>query len=586
MPMFSIGLWRANKGFMKFFALFMCFLLPLSALAQSDSVAHDFRPLVQKSLHNGEKRIVIAPGVYRLAPEAGQNIIWALRDLKDVEIIANGVTLIGTKLTRAVALENCQRVTLQGLTVDYDPLPFTQGTVIAAAPDKSWIEIQIHDGYPRQPYARIDIVDSQTRYRKKGMPFLWGTKAEMVAPNVVRVTLKGIGDAAQIGDYASLSTGQENGGVPHAVTIENCADITLQNVTVQSAPGMGILEADGEGRAQFLGCKIVRGPKPQGATEERLLTTSWDAMQSKTIKFGPRVENCTIEDAGDDSWSVQSSDFLVVKRENNHIVIASRDEWTDGVQIGDILRTSLSGPQAKITTRQVVKREAAQLAPEILEKLKAAAAYSLWSVSPKCFALELEKESPFQVGDSVFSLDRQGNGFVFRNNQIHSAGRVLIKAGGVVENNRLDTPHNITVCPEVPGEAAAGIKDLIIRGNIIRQSGFFCPAPWSATAGAISITAAASSTQLRPPNVFENIVIANNTFEDICGPNLVVTSAHNLKISGNHFVGAGQVKPKNTGESYHVSLDAIVWIKQCEDVQLLKNVIEDSGPFVGQAIVH
>ena len=242
---------------MKFFGLLlMCLLLPIVATAQND-----FRPLVRAALERGEKRIVIAPGVYRLSPEAGQNVIWTLSDVQDVEIIADGVTLIGTKLTRALQIDHCRNVTLQGLKVDYDPLPFTQGTVVAVAPDKSWIDIKIHDGYPRQPYARIDVIDPQTRYRKKGMPFLWGTKAEMSAPDTVRITLKNIGEAAVIGDLASLSTGQENGGVPHGITIENCASVTLRDVTLHCAPGMGILEADGEGRAQFFGLQNRARPQ-------------------------------------------------------------------------------------------------------------------------------------------------------------------------------------------------------------------------------------------------------------------------------------------------------------------------------------
>lgn len=565
---------------------FLAFYLLLIATAALGQPA-DFRPVVREALKKGERRIVIAPGVYRLAPEAGQGTIWTVRGAQDVEIIADGVTLVGTKLTRAVALENCRNMTLQGLTVDYDPLPFTQGTVTAAAPDKSWIDIKIHDGYPRQPYARIDVVDPQTRFRKKGMPFLWGTKAEMSAPDTVRVTLKGIGNAAAFGDYASLSTGSEAGLPPHGLTVENCAGTTLNNVTVHCAPGMGILEVDGEGRARFQGCKIVRGPKPPGATQERLLTTSWDAMQSKTIKYGPLVENCVIEDAGDDSWSVQSSDFLVVKRERNNITIATRDEWTDGVQVGDRLRTSLDGPEVKITARKVVKREAANLAPETLEKLKAAPAYSLWNVSPKCFELTIDRESPFKVGDSVYSPDRQGNGFKFANNKIHSPGRLLIKAGGLglVANNEFDTPHNITICPEIPGEAAAGIKGLIIRNNTIRSAGYFCPAPWSSAAGALSITASSKPPHLRPAGVFDGILIEGNIFENCNGPNLVLSSVRNVIVRDNKYVNAQQTKPNDTGAVYGIAANSVVWISQSEGVQIQRDAAANIGRFAGQPIV-
>lgn len=287
--------------------LALCLLILLSTPILRGA-EEDFRARVKEAIQRGEKRIVVAPGTYRLAPQSGGEL-WSLGGLKDVEIIADGVTLVGTKLMRAISLHRCSGVTLQGLTVDYDPLPFTQGEVVAAAEDGNHIDVKLHAGYPRKPYARIDIVDPKTRFRKKGMPFLWGTKAEMIGEDVVRVSREGIAKLARPGDLASLSTGQET-GAPHAISMDQCERIAFRNVTVHSAPGMGILEADGEGGSSFVSCRIVPGPKPMGATEARLLSTSWDAFQSKTIRKGPRVENCEITDAGDDSWSVQSADFM------------------------------------------------------------------------------------------------------------------------------------------------------------------------------------------------------------------------------------------------------------------------------------
>ena len=63
---------------------------------------------------------------------------------------------------------------------------------------------------------------------------------------------------------------------------------------------------------------------PAGATGPRLLSTSWDAMQSKTIRRGPRVEGCEIREAGDASWSVQSSDFLVLRKTGPTLILNFR----------------------------------------------------------------------------------------------------------------------------------------------------------------------------------------------------------------------------------------------------------------------
>ncbi|MEK7949122.1 right-handed parallel beta-helix repeat-containing protein [Luteolibacter soli] len=546
----------------------------------------DFRPMVTEAITKGEKKIVIPAGTYRLAPVGGEKCVWSLHDLKDLEIIADGVTLISTKLTRALAIDACSGVTLRGLTVDYDPLPFTQGTVTAVAEDKSWIDVKLHAGYPRQPYSRIDVVDPATRYRKKGMPFLWGTKAELHGDDTVRVTLKGIGNTATVGTLASLNTGPATDGIPHALSIEHCSSLTLRGVTIHSAPGMGILECDGDGKTAYLGCRVVPGPIPDGASEARLLSTSWDAMQTKTVRHGPRVEDCEIREAGDDSWSVQSADFMVLKATGNTLVIACRDEYTIGVESSDRLKTRIGGPEATITARRGLSRAGATLDADVLAKLKDAPQWSEWKVSPKCLEVTLDQALPVKPGDSLYSPDRMGNGFAFLNNRIHSSGRVLIKAAGRIEGNILDTPHALVVCPELPDKAAAGIDGLVIRKNTIRRSGWFCAAPWSAQAGALSITAAGDAQQLRPPGVFANLVIENNTFEDCSGPNLAITSARGVKVSGNHFIRPHHDKPDGTGGSYGIASNAVIWTTQCEDVEMKDNPITEPGPFCGEQVVE
>ncbi|WP_038160816.1 right-handed parallel beta-helix repeat-containing protein [Verrucomicrobium sp. BvORR106] len=556
-------------------SLSWCLFFVATVTLRSAEPTADFRDGVKAALQRGEKRIIIPPGTYRLGPKGGGEL-WLIQGARDVEIIADGVTLVGTKLMRAISLHRCSGVTLQGLTVDYDPLPFTQGEVVAAAADDGSIDVKLHAGYPRKPYSRIDVVDPKTRYRKKGMPFLWGTKAEMVGEDVVRVRLPGIAKTAVVGDLVSLSTGQEM-GAPHAISVDGCERITFRNVTVHSAPGMGILEADGEGGSIFTQCKIVPGPKPADATEIRLLSSSWDAFQSKTIRKGPVVEECEISHAGDDSWSVQSSDYVVLNSEGGTVVLASRDEFTDGVQNGDRLRQNVEGKEYRITSRKVVSRAEAGLSEEVLEKLRESTTWSPWKVSPRCIVVTLDVPNALAPGDSVYSPDRMGNGFVFRNNHLHSPGRVLLKAGGLMEGNTLETPHALVVCPELPAGAAAGIDGLIIRNNIIRNGGWFCAAPWSSQAGIISITATNGSTELRTDTVFKDFIIEGNTIERGAGPHLVISSSKGLVLRNNRSLNPQQETPPDTGASYKIPKKAVMWLVHCEDAVKEGNIAEITG---------
>jgi len=498
----------------------------------------DFRQLLEQAIQENKREVVIPPGLYRMSPPDGGGAHIRVLNARDMTIIADGVTVICEDLTRGIIFSHCDHVKIRGLTLDYDPLPFTQGTVTAIGGDSNSIEVTLHAGYPRKPYSRVDICDPKTRFRKYGMPFLWGSKAEMIAADKVRVSYPGIGKVAAVGDLVSLSTGPRNGGQPHGIAIENCSAMVFENITVYTAPGMGIIESDGEGGSRYVNCRVVPGPVPQGATEARLLSSTWDAMQSKTTRRGPVVEKCEIRDAGDDSWSVQSSDYVILKQDANEIVIGYRDLYCAGPQVGDKL--AANGVSATATVKEchpVSSLREAGVSAEMINKVENAKSWNYWQVGGKFARLILVRDSPFKLGLSIYCPDRQGNGFVFRNNKLHSSGRILIKASdGIIENNTVINGHSgVTVCPEIPATSVL-IHDLVIRNNSFTATGNFCPAPWSVQAGCISITDRGfTENNPLPYPTFANIRIEDNRFDQINSPAIVVTSANNVVIKGNQF---------------------------------------------------
>jgi len=551
------------------------------------------RSLVAEAVNRKVKEVIIPPGVYRGAPAEGERCVMRIQAAKELHIKADGVTMLCTKLARAIQIDNCQNLKISGLAIDYDPVPFTQGDIVKVAEDGSWVDVKIHLGYPVKAYSRIDIVDPKTRMRKRGMPYLWGAKSVLTEPGIVRVTQKDLGKIAQVGDLASMSTGEEKGFDCHAVVISGSEATTFDDITIYCAPGMGIVESGGEGNAHFNGVKIIPGPPPPGATEKPILTTSWDAIQHNYCHKGPLVENCLIEDAGDDSWSVQASDYLVLKNDGLKMLVAPRDQEATKLLAGDRLRQSLASPEA--TIRQVVRkigRKEADLAPEMLEKLDKAEKYSLWHVRSVCLELTLDKPSPFAVGESVYSPDRRCEGYVFRNNQVNSSGRILLKAGhGLIENNALINLHGIMVCPEIPGNAAAGISDITIRNNSLIAPGHFCENMSSSQAGAIAISADENDPavkgrkQFRPAGVFENILIENNLIQDSGGVAILVGSAKNVVVKNNRIVGSHQTPPLKFGATLGIDQSCAIYFTTCDGVVLKNNRIENPGKFLKKDMI-
>ena len=125
------------------------------------------RALIATALDAGNKRIVIPPGRYRVEAERGGHLVFS--DLTNVEIVAENVELVCTSTIRAVLFEKCTNVTLRGLTVDYDPLPFTQGRIVALAPDKSWIDFEVAQGYPQHALRdSFQIYNPETATLRRG----------------------------------------------------------------------------------------------------------------------------------------------------------------------------------------------------------------------------------------------------------------------------------------------------------------------------------------------------------------------------------------------------------------------------------
>ena len=581
--------------------VFICASLLLSPLAALSAAAdratihemEELRALLADAVSKQARELVIPPGIYRGGPGKDSRTVITLDHVQDLQIRAAGVTMVCTRLTRALQIEHCKNLGISGLVITYDPLPFTQGDIVKVADDGSWVDVKIHQGYPLKAYSRIDVVDRTTRMRKRGMPFLWGAKASLMEDGVVRVTQKDLGKIAKVGDLASMSTGSEAGFPCHGVVIEDSEATVLEDCTVHCAPGMGILESGGEGRAHFNRVQIVPGAPPDGATEPPILSTSWDAIQHKTCRHGPLVENCVITDAGDDSWSIQASDYLVLKTDGSHAVVAARDHGANNLQAGDRLRLSLDSPEVII--REVVRkvgRQNAGLAPAVLERLNEAQQYSSWRVGSDCLELILDKPLPCAVGASVYSPDRHAEGYIFRNNEVHSSGRILLKSGnGVIENNKLTDLHGIMVCPEIPGDAAAGIRHIAIRNNVLIAPGHCCENSSSAQAGAIAVVADAGDPKnkgrklFRPSGLFEDVLIENNSIQDSDGVGILVSSARQVVIKNNRISGSHQNPPLKFGAAAGVDQSCAVYLAQCAGVELTNNQVEKPGRFLQKGLI-
>jgi len=571
-----------------FLAIFVIGSIAHATPAPSVNSMEALRRIVSDGLASGQKRIVIPPGIYKGGPLPGKGEHLSIVGAKNITIVADGVSMICTDYTRAITMANCADVTITGLMIDYDPLPFTQGDVVAVNPGEGWVDIKVHAGYPYIAASRIDICDRATRYRKRDKPFMWDSKAELRGDGIVRIHCKEAAAFAKVGDLASLG-GVGRPVVAHTLDIANSARVTLNGVSVFSSNCMGIIASGGDGDHRFLKCRVIPGPPPAGATEARILSTDADAILTGPMKKGVLTEGCEIRDAGDDSWSVQSEDYVILKIDGNTLTLSPRGQTAP--EVGDRIQAELDGPIWIVRDVQKVPRDQAGIEASILDKLVNAKPWTFWRLRSTendipVVVVKISGTSLWPVGTSLRDIDRQGDGFNFRRNKVQSSGRILIKAAGIVEDNVIDSPFAICANPEVPTGAAIVIPSLIIRNNRITDAHSFNPMAWASQAGAISVTSADSITHgFRPAGSYGKVVIEGNTIEGGNGSSIDVTSAKSVVIRGNRIDNPQAIEPNDTGGHYNMDNHAIIWLSDIENVQLIGNKLIDPGKYMNQPVV-
>ena len=115
---------------------FFCLVFPL-LLAGADWT-ETIRPVLEGRV----KYLKLEKKVYRADRRT------TITGLKDVTIDGNGATLLMSRKDHIFKIEDCTGFTLRNLTLDYDPMIFTQVRITRISADGGTIEFEVEKGYP------------------------------------------------------------------------------------------------------------------------------------------------------------------------------------------------------------------------------------------------------------------------------------------------------------------------------------------------------------------------------------------------------------------------------------------------------
>lgn len=501
----------------------------------------------------GKSLIVIPPGVYRICDTKVRAV--SVDGLRKSRIVADGVTVV-LKTGQSFKLNDCADVTLSGLTVDFDPLPFSQGRITEIDPVGKSITVALEDGYPlleslpeesRLHYGVYDPVTGEPRpLLHDGFPDVVpvGERTYKLsrASNGFLFDSLGRPGGAQVGDRISLYNRQNS-----AIEVRNGSRVHLDRVTVFAAPGFAIWEVGGEGGNHYSRCRIMRKP---GTT--RLLSGCADGFHSYQVRKGPLIERCEFSDMVDDTIAIHGFFSIVLESPSPRTVYVVAPFGQDfsagaGVSFHEMPHGNLL---AEAVVKSVENLPAASLSKPVEEARQAFIKQRLnmrqLPATQATLKVELDRDIALPPGKLVLisSSEQCGSGAVIRNNTLrrgHMRG-VLVKADNVlIENNRFESTgaSAILIQPELFFLEGPVCKGVTIRGNTITHCGWKILNHRFAFPGVGAIQTGTWMARRQFPPQFDpfpvigDVTITDNVIKDSGGYGIVLGNVSGGRIANN-----------------------------------------------------
>ena len=520
-------------------ALLIVMALAAEPPSPSPSLAHagtpfDLQGHIDQALRAGLQRVVVPPGRYRVTPRHGEHL--TLRDLNDVEIVADGVEMICTETTRALTFERCRNVSLRGLTIDYDPLPFTQGRITGLDAGKTVLDIELFAGYPGSDMVRnfkFEVFDHETRFLRTHDYDI----ARVEKPDARRLRLHKRGgkaaDLERVGDLIVIGAEHAPGGsAAHAVVADHCVGLRLENVDLFASNCFGFLETNCDG-STYTRCRVDRRPAETDVVrraDPRVRSLDADAFHSKFALKGPALMGCVARFMGDDAVNICGSYHMVTECHGNALrVLANGDMLVPGEPIEVVTYEGVRLPDAAVVTVEpdglITDEERAWLLRQHMDQGIRSRGLG------RAFKVTLDRSVELGRGAVIASTRRAGNGFLVQGCMFgHNRSRgILIKAshGRIVDNILVGSwMEAIKVSPEYWWLESGSSNDLVIRGNTIR----------ACRGIGIAVYAHGGTGKVAPSGAHRNITIADNHVERRSAqPNIAVTSTRGLVLRNNQY---------------------------------------------------
>ncbi len=230
-------------------------------------------------------------------------------------------------------LQNCVNAIVENITVDYDPLPFTQGVVTrnlytdppAGTSKTAAIEVRVDTGYPAPTnanYIDANAVASAERWGIIMNTNFPGRGADnrhtiYIYNNAIQTNVNG-NFQVQIPNTTAIQTIQSNDfwcmvsrwNGSSVYSAGSCYQLTFLNLT-DYAGAAANFEAQSTPLVNEINCTVAIGPPPTGATRGRIKSSNADGGYFGSTRIGPWVQGCNFTGLSDDVANAYTEPFVI-----------------------------------------------------------------------------------------------------------------------------------------------------------------------------------------------------------------------------------------------------------------------------------
>jgi parallel beta-helix repeat protein len=487
------------------------------------------------SLTGAAIKLIFKKGTYDLfSKEANEksHLIY-IANANNILIEGNGAEIIiHDPLKGFLNIFKSTNIIVKELFIDYDPLPFTQGKVVAVDIQNKSFDLKIDDGYPSFKHEMFQkapglwgmLMDPNIPGKlKDGAPNLFGSKEfEEISSGIFRIKFPNIGllKHVEVGDlYVHIA--RSNGK-----TIFNSGsskNITYLNITSYSSPA-GSYSANKMEEWNIIGCQVKLKPG-------RIHSANADCVHVNGGIFGPWIENSLFEGYSDDAINMKSARANILDQKSPTQLIVKYE-----VKKGDVIR--IFNPREGVLVGKY----------EIVEN-------KFLGEGKMLITLNSPINQKLNVGDDkknhIAYVDTQSNeSFVIKNNTFRNARRygiLLQNSYGIIERNVFEnlSQSGITINNGVDWGEGFVSHNIKINQNIFNNCGYDDTYLKEYDAAAIRMRVTKlkdleSKTKWNGVATsdwqgLENITITNNTFS-YNKLALSIECSVNTIIKGNTFI--------------------------------------------------